>query len=104
MTMLCANPDIEVVDKSDHKMRWRNRRALRDLGRCGHLSRQAACRRLPPFTGATRPAGKPNAHGRDNRATDIAGANATGLDSLLLADGIDAQSYWISTVTWILSV
>jgi HAD superfamily hydrolase (TIGR01459 family) len=102
LVMVCANPDLHVVDKGEKRIcAGALAVAYEELG--GRvlyhgkpyrpvLDRAVAALGPPGSTGglASRSTQRILVVG-DNRATDIKGAVAAGLDSLLLADGIDAD-------------
>jgi len=91
LPLLCANPDIEVVDKGK-----RNMCAGAMAARYGELGGTVIAHGKPHAPVFERcleilelPKERVLVVG-DNRETDIAGAEALGIDRLLLADGIDA--------------
>lgn len=98
LVMVCANPDIHVVDKgSKNVCAGALAAAYEDLG--GRVVYHGKPHR-PVFDRAVESLGLAAAgtvdRSRvlmvgDNVATDVKGAAAVGLDSLLLADGIDAD-------------
>ena len=99
LMMVCANPDIHVVDKTRKLIcAGALAAAYEDLG--GRVLYHGKPHR-PVFDHAADALGLgsegPEDRSRvlmvgDNLATDVKGAAAVGFDSLLLADGIDADS------------
>lgn len=94
MVMVCANPDVHVIDKGVRKICAGAVAALfESMG--GRVAYHGKPHR-PVFERSVEALGLGwGDRARvlvvgDNRATDIKGAEAAGLDSLLLADGIDA--------------
>lgn len=95
MIMICANPDVHVIDKGVRKICAGAVAALfESMG--GRVAYHGKPHR-PIFERSVEALGLGwEDRGRvlvvgDNRATDIKGAEAAGLESLLLADGIDAD-------------
>lgn len=89
LPMICANPDLAVFDQGRLKMHAGSMAARYEaLGGSVHYHGKP---HAPVFLRAAELLGAPG--GRlimvgDNRNTDIAGAEAAGMGSLLLADGI----------------
>lgn len=101
LEMLCANPDI-VVRVGDHLI-WCAGAVARDYAALGGRVVLAGKPHHPIYALAGRElaalAGRDIAHARilcigDGVATDIAGANAHGYDSLFIASGMHGEALW----------